>query len=343
MKILFVAHNWIVKTGYSCAKSLRRLGHETQLVYGKYSGINIFGKVYSRIRDCYFNKKLYDLEQKIYNTLIIRKAKKFNPELVIINCGGEVFPYTVIELKKKARYVVCWAGDNPLTYRNGRSEYINGLKYYDKIILSDKHWYTNDLRENLRSSKVICDLYYGVDLDYFRDLKLKKKIDLSFIGTLDMERKIFLEKISEKYYPEYIIRYWLGKYNLFEFKNFKFDKNLKIGMVRLSKVNKVYNISNIILNFQKSQIISIPNSKFFEIGATNNFQLININEWKNRNDLIIPEDILFKDYQDFSVKFKYFIKRSNERVRIANYLYKQITNKHSWDCRMKYLIDIVNK
>lgn len=49
--------------------------------------------------------------------------------------------------------------------------------------------------------------------------------------------------------------------------------------------------------------------------------------------------IMFDDEIDFIEKCKYYLEHEDERIKIVNTAYKYFLEKHTWDHKVKHLLD----
>lgn len=341
MKILFISHRWQARTGEACKKALTKLGHDVELVWGKIGSVSTVTKYYNWLkRSRPIGSDIVRIEQNILNNILLKKAHSQRPDLIIVNAGGEIFPDTLIRLKKTTNArIVCWAGDDPSTYSHA-SYYLAGVKFYDHYFIGDPSWYGKAIKDS--GVKRCTLLSYGADDDVYkpitldtRDLKLYSS-ELSHLGVLHDRRKELLLQLMD-----FNLSLWGAVTTRFlaRFSNVPAQllPYIRSGIVQAAVSNKVYNASKISLNILHSQM-SFYNNKTFEIAASGAFQLINI---KNDAYNYFQDDelIRFNNIDELKYLISYYLSHDKERQDIASRAYAKTISNHLFIHRMKQLID----
>ncbi len=168
----------------------------------------------------------------------------------------------------------------------------------------------------------------------------REKYDIVFIGRLDLggnEHRIkilnfLLSKgVEIKIWTLYMSKKYLNKYPLV--------KNNIMGSAYGEEMVKILAQSKIVLNIHGKSVPYGGNIRLFEIPATKSFQIAD----KCPKDWFINGDeiILFKDNQDLLDKVSYYLHDDKERLRIAHNGYKRLLKEHTYEHRMKKVLQIV--
>lgn len=341
MNVLFITHKWQAKTGESCIKALMALGHRAEIAWAKIGAVSIPAIMFYKLkRSNIVGPPLSMIEMFFFNKLIVSKALKLKPDLIIVNAGGEVSPDTLQELRKKTNtMIVCWAGDDPNTYTAG-PYYKAGVKYYHHYFLVDPSWYTQQLKDlGLRKCHI---LQYGVDPDIYKPLRLSEKerkmygADLCHLGTLHKERKEILTQLLD-----YDLAIW-GATSTRIFKDLSnLPKTLlpkvRGGIVPSHVSNKIYNASKICLNIQHSQVSFAHSNKTFEIAASGTFLLTSFCDANNMS-FAKDEMICFKNVEELRYLIDYYLKNEGERNDIVRKAYQHTMSCHLYTHRLQQLL-----
>ena len=90
------------------------------------------------------------------------------------------------------------------------------------------------------------------------------------------------------------------------------------------------------------QLADLVGTRYFEIMAGNRC-LILCNRMSNNiyNKIVIDgfNCIMFDNEDDFIEKCKYYIIHEEERIKIVNQAYKYFLEKHTWDHKVKELLE----
>jgi len=341
MKVLFITHKWQARTGESCAKALQQLGHEVELSWGKIGSTSTVTKYYNWIkRTRNIGSNTAKLERYILNQIIVNKANSMQPDLIIVNAGGEVFPETLVALRKNTdARIICWAGDDPNTYSLA-PHYLGGAKYYDHYFVGDPSWYTNNLKD--AGVKRCTLLSYGADPDIYNPTelsnidRLKYFTEVTHLGVLHNVRKELLVQLLD-----YDIGLWGATTSKFFSGSSNIPKRLipkvRSGIVQAEVSNKIYNASKICLNILHPQLNSCYNNKTFEISASGAFQLINFKDQK-KEYYADDEMVTFSSVNELKSLLTYYLLNDRERDEIAFRAFQRTLSCHLFKHRMEQLL-----
>ena len=151
-----------------------------------------------------FNKIVFRLGyQKIYsiiNELLKEKIVNSKPDILFVFKGMEVYPKTLIWVKKQGVKLVNYNPDNPFIF-SGRGSGNNNLK--NSIPLFDMHLtYNREIKERMESVYKIPTeiLPFGFDVSagLFKEACSEKEINKAcFLGNPDKYRSLFLQQLAE--------------------------------------------------------------------------------------------------------------------------------------------------
>jgi spore maturation protein CgeB len=181
-----------------------------------------------------------------------------------------------------------------------------------------------------------CKIMWSADHNVFKKYNEDYKHDLFFSGVIRKEQTDNLRnKINNKL--DLIKNYNI----LMKVAVFKNDK-------LIGKLN-TFNLSDYANNIQNSKIAltttgpgDLVGTRYFEIMASNKALILcNIMPIEVYEDILIDKFncVMFGDENDFIEKFKYYIEHEEERMKIVNQAYKYFLEKHTWDHKVKHLLD----
>lgn len=151
----------------------------------------------------------------------------------------------------------------------------------------------------------ISQAHYGINYD------VNKEHDLVFIGNLNQERKNYINRYSMKHFQLFGPNY-----------------------VREMQKSKIC--------FNKS-ISNDLNAKNMEIIGSGSFMLSNLNvdflEFMDNNEYI--QKMMWQNDSELESKIKYYLTNEEEREEIASNAREYIFKNHSYESRMKYLLESI--
>lgn len=259
MKILFIGVFNSTSTNNSQSRSFRELGH--QVIEYDYREMSNF-----------FN---HDLRDQDLISLITREQ----PELTIFSKCNQL-NITILQHSNRIGSSFLWYMD-PL--HNIDTELILKVKQatFVGVALQDSYRYLS------RYNKNVFLIPEGFDPENYFPVKAKKKLDVSFIGSLYGHRKNYYDKLKFKVINN----------------AFNMDHNI---VVAESKIN---------LNFTSGGI----SDRVYKILAANGFLLTQ--PWPEMENYFKPsrDFVIFNSIDDLKSKIKYYLIHKNLREKISLY------------------------
>lgn len=188
-----------------------------------------------------------------------------------------------------------------------------------------QHWYGS------RGQKFL-SVMEAADTDLFFKGEVEESYmhDFSFIGQFGQRGHGY--RGEDQYLYPFIDDQKLTNY-LFGFSY----KHVAMQHVPYAEVNTVYNCSRINLNFhypEQKTTKTVINRRTFDIAASGNFQLVDHPKFEQLTGIKTYQDP--KDYRD---AFYYYLNNPTERYQVANNAQQIILESHTWDVRMKTLLN----
>jgi len=281
--------------------------------------INIFMQniIYRKIYDNYYDLIIFSDNLFFLDKKFLKKIKQITSIKVVLLSG--VSPKYLLHQSEK-----------------------DCAQYFDLIFISDPGHETE--WKDLGAQSVIClPLSAGCPNTFQRIAKnyiKRKKYDIVFIGRLDTDayenrikilNYLLSKGVEVKIWTRSISKKFIEKYPLLNAQ--------VVGSVYGEEMVKILAQSKIVLNIHGKSVPYGGNIRLFEIPATKSFQIAD----KCPKDWFINGDeiILFKDNQDLLDKVSYYLHDDKERLRIAHNGYKRLLKEHTYEHRMKNVLQIV--
>lgn len=291
------------------------VNYEGKLSYEQY---NIF-PVLKRMGH---NVKFYLLEHSCEASLF-DAVTSFKPDVILYKpYGNNVRPETIGYITKDLGYfTIGLMGDD--------DKYIDlSLKYCGNVSLIATNFKPAIKEYEQRNQKAVW-LPYAANEDLFKPSKLPKIYDCSFVGAIRPTRVFYLDKLSNA-----------GVSIIVKGAGWKEDGSSVvdimdyIDIVNQTKVN--INISEDLLKDNK--LITQVKGRDFEVPMCGGLLVTKdsdqIREFFNPN----KEIVVYKDFNDFIDKVKYYIKHTKAREKIANAGRQRALKYHTYKIRMTELL-----
>lgn len=339
MKILFSGyHNPHFAGLPECIeKAIKSLGHDLESHdYRRWL-------VPGRIRAKFPPINSWDM-RRINNDLISR-ARKFKPDLVLVNGGWTISPETVTRVKEVSGAVtVNWIADFPYLFNT----YLKNGPFYDHFFSSGTdalRRYAGSGNKNGHWLPFACDPELHRPVELTEEERARYSCDICFVGSNYTERREVLEKLCD-----FDLGIWgIGWEKLPDSSPLK--RHIRGGILSLEEWVKVFSASKITLNilghrcdvtepYVDDKDFRMTNTKVFEILACGAFQLV-----EDRADA----EALFKDKEhlvfyrnanEVADLVEYYLKNSRERKRIAENGRREVLDKHTYGHRLTEMFSV---
>jgi spore maturation protein CgeB len=358
MKIFLAGPHWFGNLTEYCARALEKLGCNVKVFYSTDTTKKLFvekvaeripyipytftGTIKNRLSIEVYNKKV-----SIINQDFIDEALLFSPDviLVISSSGNKILPEFLGRLKQKLDIpLVTWFGDDPLRFY----QETKNVLHYDYLFTADP-----SLIAQLRliTKNPIEYLPAAADPDIFKPVKLTDdeiaqfECDIGFVGAASsgdgggvMRAKI-LESISSYNLKIYGDPDWKRLY-----KDFPFLKSAFQGRILpVQETNKLFNAAKIVMNIHHPQNKYWASIRTFEIGASGAFQLADMR--KGIEDLfkLNEEIVCYSSIQELRELVDYYLRHSEERIAIAQRLREKILQQHTYQHRMRTILNCIKQ
>lgn len=275
---------------------------------------------------------------KDFNNFVLKLFNSFNPDIILVIKGNILTEKTINLMNGSIK--VLWMMDSIFSVNKDLST----LKEYDFTFMFEE----NDV-EYLREREILAFfLPVGFDESVYNKIdKLEKDIDIVFIGALYGGRREFFEKLiidfkhlNIKIYGKYLEIRNPFTYYKFYLKGFKkyFTNTNTIPI----DTNYIYNKSKIAINLHHKQSVRSCNPRFFEILASNTFQLVDNKTFIEENFKNNFEIVTFSSYEELKEQINMYLDNPIMRENISERGYKKVLLEHSFNIRIKSMLHVLN-
>lgn len=273
------------------------------------------------------------------NTGLIKAVKETKPDLVFIIRGADFYPETLIKIKNENKVkLVCW-------WMEGSSDIEKSAEkapYYDFYFINSRYAVKEHIKKGIKNCLY---LPLGADTEFHKKISLingnRYKCDIGFVGAWDQNRQIILQELENLDN----VKIWGPKWRKRNSKNSKMLKIIKGEGLYNKDIVNFFNTTKINININLRQNHNIPsgaNLRTFEITACSGFLLTDFVE--ELPELFrIPDEIeVFNTKDEFIDKVKYYIKNDSVREKIAENGYRRVIADHTYEIRMKQVLDTIS-
>jgi len=334
-KVIIVGTDWYGNIIENCQEGFNKNGLKSFII--KYKSYEIFPYCIGNFTLYNFLRFLYhilkNLFAKLYatyfNIKFILISLYIKPELIFVIKGEIIFKSSIILLKKNKVKVAVWWQDSPLKYKNLLSQY----KFYNEFFIFDMSYSEELLKYNV---KVVTWLPFAFNeslLPATDKNRNSKDFDIIFAGSAYDERIAFFENIVKLGLKIKLIGSHWNKSKLLN------DKATLLPNISPGEIFKHYSGAKIGINVNHEQSITGVNSRTFELCGFGIFQLTDFRKDLTNLYNIGEEVIVFENMDDLAGKISYYLKNDAEREKIASAGMKRTVKDHTYQKRMKYVIE----
>lgn len=289
MNILIIGAKKNYNAEYFYAKAFRLLGHTVSIV-DQYDGVK--NPLYARLLHTRTSLFSFTLKYFNINMNITNFATHFNPDFILVFKGELLSNATLEKLDENYKMSLFY----PDTYRF-EPLLKNRLQYFNSIFTASNK---TDFYYKLGAKKVYT-IPWACDPDFHKKINTGKKYNLSFIGTMYLDRKKIIDKLN----------------NVVVFGNF-WNKNRKNRFPAVYGDNFVKTINETAVNLNlhnKADVIAdAPNMRTFEISGCSGFQITNYMPSLKK---YFPDIVTFKNVNELKELIDYYLDNTPERDEIA--------------------------
>jgi len=334
-KVIITGTDWYGNLVENCQEGFTKNGFKSHIV--KYKSYEIFSyfidnfTLYNLIKTFYHSiKNLFARLYAIYfNIKFILISLYIKPELIFVVKGEILFKNSILLLKRNKIKIVVWWQDDPFKYKN----LLNQYKCYDEFFIFDMSYSGELFKHNVKFVTWL-PFAFNESLSPSKDKsKNTKDFDIIFAGFASDERIAFFENIVKSGFKIKLIGNHWKKSKLLS------DKATLLPNISPEEIFKHYSSAKIGININHKQSIMGVNCRTFELCGFGVFQLTD-----SRKDLInlynVGEEVaVYENMDDLANKVAYYLKNDAERVKIAAAGMTRTIKDHTYQKRMKYVIE----
>lgn len=275
---------------------------------------------------------LYRYGKDEMNRKFLEIVEKEQPDYIFLWLIYEEFYletlFKIKEISPKTK-LINFFGDDDVLFEN-YTRYLS--LFIDYPLASHKNYFKCYEKDGIRNVFLSC----GVDNKRYRNLRLEKKYDVSFIGIPKRDRVDFIKYLIET--GIYVKIYGSGWENYHELKDFYG------GHLSNEDSVKVINESKINLSFTKNyEGITGFKARVFEICCCKSFLLSEYFEGYLDFLKENKEIVMFKTKEELLKKINYYLKNEKEREKIASRAYEKVRNNYSQDKEFSKIFSKIEK
>jgi spore maturation protein CgeB len=281
--------------------------------------------------------------KSILSNLLLTFVKKNNPDIVLVLKGESIEENTIKKISSFGIKVINWTLDDPFG-KFSKFNKIPTLLEYDFFFIFDPYYLIELKEQGVDAYYLPCCVDPDIHKEEINFENRNYTYDVSFIGSHQKNRELFLEKLTN--FDLHIFGYrWknsvLPSSSLFKHihsEQVKADKSL----IDVKKMCRIFNESKINLNIHFPHSVESVNLRTFEIPATKSFQLCdNFKELSNLFS-IKNEIITYNNESDLKEKIIYYINNPDEAEKISLNSYNRVIKDHTFVNRMEVLLKKIN-
>jgi spore maturation protein CgeB len=319
--------------------ALKKLGHEV-LIFDWYKFF-FPGRARQKL------PFLQSLEIKRINNALLKKVKKFRPDIVLIAGGFTINSDTINAIKQLENITtINWSADYPRNFEY----HIETGPYFDYLFTSAADGLKNYRKRGHKNGHWLpfaCDADIHKPIDVSEKEREKYSCDVCFVGSNYPERVAILEKLSG-----FNLGIWgIGWDKLPS--NSPLKQHIRGGVSRPEEWTKIYSCSKIVLNILSLKLDGaidlvdpeyghIANTRVFEALGCGAFQLVELKSdviklFKTGDHLVC-----YEDSNQLIKLIKYYLNNPEDRKRIANNGRRIAIEKHTYQHRINEILSTIS-
>lgn len=334
MKILFVGYhnpNFITITEY-IEKAIERLGH-TLISFDDRQFI-IPGRIRKEVSFLQ-NRDLSGINKKLLSLIT-----SHIPDLCLVAGGHRIFPQTVKKIKEKKIKTILWTIDAPRNFQ----PIIEAASYYDFVFCGG-----TEAIEVLRNAGIkkshwlpfACDPHIHKPIQLSPEEKQKYGNDIIFVGSFYPNRVNVLEELTD-----FDLGIWGPGWQKIPSSSPLKKHVRRSGGIKPDEWVKIYSSCKIavMIHYQDGEIPCYQASpRVYETLSCKCFLIAD----NQRDAASLFDDgthlVIFKDIRELREKIKHYLEHPEEREKLVEAGYREVTEKHTYYHRIKKMLHIVKE
>ena len=305
---------------------------KSQNIFLEYYNKNICHKLIYRLGFSTIFKKI--------NSQLLDRINNFQPEVVLIFKGMEIFPSTLKIIKSRKIKLINYNPDHPFQFHgrgSGNKNVLKGITYYDLYLT-----YSKIIQTQLKQKFHVKTgwLPFGFELaeqEYDSIQNIVEENRVCFLGNPDKERADFIYALSQNNIPVTVYGHDWDKW-------IKENNNLNIqGAVYQKEFWQVIRNYRVQLNLFRPHNFNSHNMRSFEVPAAGGIMLARLTDEHTLFFEADKEAFYFKDFAQCLQKCQVLLNLSKidaHKIRVAARK-RSISSDYSYQNRAKQLIEII--
>ena len=324
-KVIIVGPNWYGNIVENCQEGFNKNNIKNYII--KYKPFPCFedGFTLRKFKEYLFFK----LYPTYFNLKFILISLFIKPDLIFVIKGEVILKTSLLLLKKIKIKIVVWWQDDPLIFKNLLDQY----NLYDEFFIFDMSYSEELVKHNVKDVTWLPFAFNKSLLPVSDKNNKTKDFDIIFAGFAYDDRIDFFENIVKLGFKIKLIGNSWKKSELLN------SKATLLPDTSPVEIFKHYSNAKIGININHKQSITGVNCRTFELCGFGVFQLTDF-----RKDLISlynigEEVVVYENMEDLANKIIYYLKNDAERERIAIAGTARTLKDHTYQSRMKYVIE----
>lgn len=334
--------DWSGKMVEFCHKALASLGHEVKIFY--FNKDSLLPETFLRetVLTHIASQKIVGMWRSAMNRRFLKDVLSFQPSLIIIFKGDNLYPETIMAIKERLGIPVFnWCGDDPFRY----PLLIKSAPHYDRIFLTDA---IHIQQLSFLTKKPVLHLLNAADPDTYRPVELsgtQRKdygCDICIVASSDNlgiggTFRVHMLKALGTGFDLRI--YGDNGWKIITENNIFLTRIFMKKALTSEETNIAYNAAKIVLNINHPQ-----NNKWgvgqrtFEIPCAGGFQLMDkrggVEEFFKMGEEIVCYDTM-TELKDMVV---HYLADPVRRAEISRQARKRVLDSHTYHHRMQILL-----
>lgn len=294
-----------------------------------------------------FNYRMLQLHRfaptaKLVNALLLRKARQFKPQLMLVIKGEALLPGTVQQICALGVKTANWILDEPFG-KFGKYNRVTNMAEYDHLFLFDAFYAKELAKQGMPASY----LSVGADPKLHREIvpvaERTYTCDLRFMGSHLPNREQLFTKLAD-----FDFRISGYRWNTVPKRSPLFP-HIERDVLKANKrtadvaaMCRLFNLSRINLNLHHAQAVEGGASlRLFECSATNSFLISDYNPGLEKLYKPDKEIVYYRDAAELRRKIDYYLAHDTQRLRIARAAQRRTLKEHKVVDRIRTLLKAV--
>jgi len=320
--------------GFYCLETFRSLGHEVELFDA--GSLTLQEKVF--LRPIAKLKGQNRIEKVFLNRRLHETVKRFRPDFFLSIFGFDIFPETIDFIQKQGCITACWWLNDPFQFERGLFHAPSYQYFFSNCETSTQRYHQNGFKSAFYlPHAAFTPVHHPIAVTPNEKKELESEV--CFIGDWGPVRQGILSMLSQRT----DLKIW-GPWKKHLTKKDRLWSRVVDGYFTPQKMAKVFSCTKIAINLHSwfGYYNSGFNPRTFETPACGALEIC---DWKEGLDRQFKEDeeiVLYRTGFELESKIKALLKDDSNRKQIAEGGLKRSLHEHTYEHRMKQMLNIVS-